>query len=654
MRHELWYTSASRGLAVGSSGFCTVKMTRGLPPALKEVLERLSQYQHVYPPGHDNAGDNPVVVSFMVGNIAGKKWNILSRICAAGVDHTNRTNFFAHHVAYDAAEGNHDPSWLVRQPGFFAEAWDFRTEELAECRALPVGSDPVRPCSAWQAVMGDAGWAGAVAAACMESDAVYLISNGSRSLLQLISEVACLLPLAERQQLSFSTQYGEASRGLKCRLRCVCEGSNEAKRAVRKGAEVFNLNSSAGSPPDAPLVTAARTGVPGKFAENRIDSLRQAGENFESARVRTGPLHDAGTGSLPPPILPPHPPAPPVPESEGSRSSDWLPVVSGLSGILLCVLILAPLLLWYRAGKISSEAEVVQLKNQVAELEKNINKPEVKETGPTEELGESEYEVNQLREEKGRPEKDLAVQSEEAKTVANLQGKVDKVKGEKDGQCNQCQEKDKEIKSLKKRLEELKKEENGSKIGAGGKSGGGRPPGAQMKKKTWLPSPPKENDKDDQNEVTFGLVPAKPSSILVVDIPDVSVKEVNDDKVKWKVKWGDDQIAWLETYNRSKDKAYRFTWKWQNKRKRDLDPDEIRNRLKKLKEIFKKLGESKLEMTFEDGTRTLVPLYFEIIPSAGGPPSGPPPVNLTNSSSTSTAVQQNLPGSGESLTKGSP
>ena len=40
MSHELFYTSARRGLKPGSQGFCTVGQTRNLPAALAEQLER--------------------------------------------------------------------------------------------------------------------------------------------------------------------------------------------------------------------------------------------------------------------------------------------------------------------------------------------------------------------------------------------------------------------------------------------------------------------------------------------------------------------------------------------------------------------------------------------------------------------------------------
>ena len=45
---ELFYTSAPRGLRPGSSGFCTVSMTSGMPPTLISRLESLSSYQPIF------------------------------------------------------------------------------------------------------------------------------------------------------------------------------------------------------------------------------------------------------------------------------------------------------------------------------------------------------------------------------------------------------------------------------------------------------------------------------------------------------------------------------------------------------------------------------------------------------------------------------
>ena len=40
MALELVYTSAARGLRAGTSGFCTVAMTKGMPPALVPPSKR--------------------------------------------------------------------------------------------------------------------------------------------------------------------------------------------------------------------------------------------------------------------------------------------------------------------------------------------------------------------------------------------------------------------------------------------------------------------------------------------------------------------------------------------------------------------------------------------------------------------------------------
>ena len=47
MALELIYTSAVRGLRAGTSGFCTVAMTKGLPPALVPRLEALGIFPQV-------------------------------------------------------------------------------------------------------------------------------------------------------------------------------------------------------------------------------------------------------------------------------------------------------------------------------------------------------------------------------------------------------------------------------------------------------------------------------------------------------------------------------------------------------------------------------------------------------------------------------
>src|SRR6266404_361273 len=168
MAHELFYTSAPKGLVPGSQGFCTVAATAGFPPSLMQKVEALSGYRAIYPPHDPQADLNPVMFGHVRLSAGGKNYHVLSRICAAGLDYTQRSNKFAHHIVLE----NHElttggPAWLLGQPGFMEQAWDGQVRTLPEGRPVPRGDGEVRICKAWEALTGDAGWAGVVAESLM-------------------------------------------------------------------------------------------------------------------------------------------------------------------------------------------------------------------------------------------------------------------------------------------------------------------------------------------------------------------------------------------------------------------------------------------------------------------------------------------------------
>lgn len=259
--YELWYTSAPRGLYAGSAGFSVVKATTGMPGPLRQTLESLCNYRHLYPPNDARAKDNPHGVSCLSVSSAGQRWMVLSRMCDAGLDHTQRTNFFAHHLAIAAhAATTVDPCWLAFQSGLLAEAWDYRTEEIPAARVIPAGSEPLRPCSSWQAMCGDAGWAGRAAQALAENANVTLVFEPGQHVAQLVREVYGLLPLSTRSRIGFSTYFCGLPPGVDCRLRCVLKGSAET-RAPRAGGELLlDVSQSLGAAPDSPWAEVARTG----------------------------------------------------------------------------------------------------------------------------------------------------------------------------------------------------------------------------------------------------------------------------------------------------------------------------------------------------------------------------------------------------------
>src|SRR5262245_324329 len=163
MSHELYYTSALKGVRPGSNGYCTVAVTQGMPGPLVERLETLADYRPL-PDGAERNGGDPIVLTHYRISVQGKSWHVISRICMAGLDHTRRRVFFAHHVALEASElPPGGPAWLAGRPDSLETQWDGRV------RVLPTGRRPVmgdiRPggCRAWAQVTGDAGWAGYLA-----------------------------------------------------------------------------------------------------------------------------------------------------------------------------------------------------------------------------------------------------------------------------------------------------------------------------------------------------------------------------------------------------------------------------------------------------------------------------------------------------------
>jgi len=262
MPHELYYTSAPAGLAPGTFGFCIVAATRGFPEPLQGRLEALSGYRAVYPSGHQKVTDNPVGHGHWIVTAGTKTYHILSRVAFAGPDYTGRTNKFAHHLALDAGElTSAGPAWLLGASGVMETAWSGEPRQV-EPRRLPPGIVTAKPCSAWAARTGDAGWAGVVAEVLAKSEGqVCLVFESGMDMLPLVAEVLALLPSAKRWAITFSTYETAPPRATDCRLYCCVKGDTKALPVVqgRQGFTI-DLTTRLGNPPSGEWTDAARKG----------------------------------------------------------------------------------------------------------------------------------------------------------------------------------------------------------------------------------------------------------------------------------------------------------------------------------------------------------------------------------------------------------
>ncbi len=265
MAEELFYTSAQRGLRPGTRGFCTVAYTHGLSPIAIRLLEALSAYKGAYAV-HDPraAAGNPVAYSHYRTTIVGRNINILSRVGDSGADHTNRTNKIAHHVVLSSRERpSGGPAWLASHAGFLQDTWSGEPRELETPKSVPEGDSAGLRAATWEAVTGDAGWAGALAQAFISHPLVpsFIVFEPGMNTLALIAEALALIEPQKRWQVTFNTYFTSLPAGLGCNWRCCLPGADCLREARRNSrALLIDLTNLAGEPPESPYVRCAREG----------------------------------------------------------------------------------------------------------------------------------------------------------------------------------------------------------------------------------------------------------------------------------------------------------------------------------------------------------------------------------------------------------
>ena len=100
MAQQLVFTSTPQGLEPGRSGYCTVARHKDLRHRLVRELERLSVYDF----GQQTGSTRSDISIFRKMPLGSEEYYVLTKICDAGLDYTNRTNYLAHHLVLDGFE----------------------------------------------------------------------------------------------------------------------------------------------------------------------------------------------------------------------------------------------------------------------------------------------------------------------------------------------------------------------------------------------------------------------------------------------------------------------------------------------------------------------------------------------------------------------
>ena len=247
MSQEIVFTSARRGLRSGSTGFCTVRSTRGMPSNLAQMLERLTGYTHTFDAYSDEASLNPVNFAHYTARLGDQRFHILARISNAPLDHTNRSNKLAHVLAID---GSHFAKELSEGPASesmtlpWIRAWSSDTEpyvlpDQKQIQLPTSGQSRVENCIAWNDATCDPGWAAVLAESGGDGKEIMTVivprDVGRRDefwSLQLVNEALSLLPPMNRWDVTYSTVFsGNLPVSISCQWQFVLDGTDQAKRA---------------------------------------------------------------------------------------------------------------------------------------------------------------------------------------------------------------------------------------------------------------------------------------------------------------------------------------------------------------------------------------------------------------------------------------
>jgi hypothetical protein len=287
MALELVYTSAERGLRAGTSGFCTVAMTRGMPPALVPRLEALGGYR----PGP--SGDGPRAHCFWRVETAGSVAHVLAVVGPAPPDHTQRTNKIATYLVLGQDElVPAGPAWLIAQRGLVRAGWSGAPAWIEAPVRVPA-SGPAAPqrCSAWEAAAGDPGWAGVVASAFLrdQSKPIHVVWREGMDPLALVGEVLSLMPDWARWRATFSTYFLQPVAGTPCALRLCLDGTPAADAARQSKGMLIDLARPLGPATDSRFARMARTGIDEEAVAREAERARRATRQREAgARSAAG------------------------------------------------------------------------------------------------------------------------------------------------------------------------------------------------------------------------------------------------------------------------------------------------------------------------------------------------------------------------------
>ncbi|MEJ6620431.1 MAG: hypothetical protein QNL93_00625, partial [Opitutae bacterium] len=267
MAQQLIFTSTPQGLEPGRTGYCTVARHKDLRHRLVRELERLSVYDF----GQQVSGNRVEISIYRKITLGSEEFYVLTKICDAGLDYTNRTNYLAHHLILDGFEIAHCPSpaEIFLNWNGWKSKWEEGPRYLnpgEEITLTGYKSSGLVPCKNWLSFTNDPGNAATLVSPEMLKPIVLEnVPAKSEHLLQLFAESSALLKLSlDAWDYSFTT-FIQGNDDVKSFAWIGIEGQPAGERLKQGGVKNYidlrNWSSSTiSNEVDASLAHVARKG----------------------------------------------------------------------------------------------------------------------------------------------------------------------------------------------------------------------------------------------------------------------------------------------------------------------------------------------------------------------------------------------------------
>lgn len=251
MAFQLIYTSSPTSLTMGRTGFSTVARSKSMPEKLASAVERCGVY---------DVGQGEVF-SHTTVNYGGETWHVLTRMCDAGTDYTNRNNYIAHHIVIAQSETAKlaNPAEILAQWNGWLSKWEGEPRFVGNVDGLEkIAAKNSLPAKNWERIFGNP-----AKAALLDGHPATICADVSRArtLLDLFSESLLLNvnPL-DAWEPTFTTSRSE----------------NDAAFLWRAAPDELSapINLSAKSAPPAPQSRAAQYAATGVMTNREKYNLK--------------------------------------------------------------------------------------------------------------------------------------------------------------------------------------------------------------------------------------------------------------------------------------------------------------------------------------------------------------------------------------------